>query len=255
MPSRPKLRASLCLIVWNELAGCRLDVPRLPRELFAEVYAVDGGSTDGTVEYLEAQGIPVHRQPRRSLNAAYSHAVDQCTTEAVVVFFPKGTIDPACVVSLRRLLAEGHDLVVASRNLPGARNEEDGRVFKPRKWGVEALSLAAALLWRREGPRLLDVLHGVKAFTVESYRRMKLSDTGVTIDLEMTVRAYRLRLSRTEFPVAEQGRHAGQTRFKILPTGRRLAGFLWRELVRPVDLDPPHPPSSPASGPEQQPLQ
>lgn len=234
MLSPRKLRPSLCLIVWNELEGCRLDVPRLPRELFAEVYAVDGGSTDGTVEYLQAQGIPVYRQPKRSLNAAYAHAVEKCTGDAVVVFFPKGTIAPDCVLTMARLMDEGYDLVVASRNMAGAQNEEDAHFFKPRKWGVAVLSLGCSLVWRREGWRIRDVLHGVKAFTIESYRRMRVSDMGVTIDLEMTVRAYRLRIPRTEFPVAEVARPHGETNFKIWPTAKRLARFLWSELFRTI---------------------
>ena len=79
------MRISLCLMTWNELEGCKLDVPKLPRGAFDEVYAVDGGSTDGTVEYLTAQGIPVHRQPKKGLNAAYVHADEVSTCDAVVV--------------------------------------------------------------------------------------------------------------------------------------------------------------------------
>jgi glycosyltransferase involved in cell wall biosynthesis len=209
-----------------------MDVPRLPRELFSEVYAVDAGSADGTVEYLETQGIPVYRQPKRSLNAAYAHAVEKCTGDAVVVFFPKGTIAPDCVASMVRLLDEGYDLVVASRNMPGARNEEDAHLLKPRKWGVGALGLTASILWRKDGWRIRDVLHGVKAFTVESYRRMNVSDTGVTVDLEMTVRAYRLRIPRIEFPVVETTLLCRKTKFKILPTAIRLVRFLWCEFFR-----------------------
>ena len=65
------MKITLCLIVWNELEGCKIDVPRLPRNDFFEVIAIDGGSTDGTVEYLESQNIAVYRQPKRGLNAAY----------------------------------------------------------------------------------------------------------------------------------------------------------------------------------------
>ena len=87
------MKVALCLIVWNELEGCKVDVPKLPREEFQEIYAVDGASTDGTVEYLESQGIEVHQQPEDGLNAAYVHANHVSTCDAVVVFFPKGTQD------------------------------------------------------------------------------------------------------------------------------------------------------------------
>ncbi len=229
-----KLTKSLVLIVWNELQGCKTDVPLLPREGFDEVFAIDGGSSDGTVEYLQSQGIQVHRQRHRSLNAAYAEAVALAKSEAVVVFFPKGTIAPSTVAQLAAGIDAGADIVVASRNLSGAHNEEDDHMLKPRKWGVGLLSLTAAILWRREGWRIRDVLHGVKAFTVDAYRRMQIADTGVTIDLEMTVRAYRLRIPRTEIPVVENARAHGQTHFRIWPTGKKLARFLAVEPFHPL---------------------
>jgi len=224
------LKKSLVLLVWNEVEGCRADVPRIPREGFAEIFAIDGGSTDGTAEYLTSQGIAVFRQEKPSINAAYADAVRRARGDAVVVFFPKGTVNPAVVAKFGPLLDAGYDYVVASRNLPGARNEEDGSLLKPRKWGVAALSWFASLCWRREGWRVRDILHGVKGFTVEAYRRMQVSEAGVTVDLEMAVRAYRLRIPRTEFAVTEPGRPHGHTHFKIWPTGRRLARFLAREF-------------------------
>lgn len=63
---------------------------------------------------------------------------------------------------------------------------------------------------------------------------MHVSDTGVTVDLEMTVRAYRLKISRTEIAVSEQTRVHGQTRFHIWPTGKKLARFLLKECFHRV---------------------
>lgn len=226
------MKISLCLLVWNELEGCRIDVPNLPRNAFEEVYAVDGGSTDGTVEYLESQGIPVYRQPKRGLNAAYIHAVDKSSCDAVVVFFPKGTIAADSLLAFRPMLEEGNGLVIASRNIKGASNEEDHHVLRPRKWGVMALAMTVALLWRREGNFVHDVLHGYKGFTVEAFRRIDPLGHGLSIDLEMTARAYRLRIKRAEVPVSEVARPFGETRFKILPTAMKLSRYLWWELCR-----------------------
>lgn len=226
---------SLCFIVMNELRGCQEDIPRIDFSQFDEVFAIDGNSADGTAEYLENSGIKVYRQKVRSLNAAYWQAVEATRSDNLIVFFPKGTIDPAVVYEFKRLL-ETHDVVVASRLGEGARNEEDRKILRPRKWGIQALSLFTSLVWRREGPRMRDVLHGVKGFSVGAFRRMKIAERGVTIDLEMNVRAYRLRLSRCEVPVEESARVAGQTNFPIWPTGWKLARFLIRELLSPEPL-------------------
>jgi glycosyltransferase involved in cell wall biosynthesis len=226
------VKVSLCLIVRNELQGCREDVPRLPREAFDEVFAVDGNSTDGTAEYLREQGIPVHPQPKRGLNAAYVHANAVATGDAVVVFFPKGTLPVEDLLRFRPLFEAGHDLVVASRQVEGARNEEDVGIWRPRKWAVLGLAMVAALVWRREGPWIRDVLHGFKGWRRSAFERMRILDEGLSIDIEMVVRSYKLRLSRTEFPTSEKSRGYGETHFKMWPTGRKLLRYLWFELGR-----------------------
>jgi glycosyltransferase involved in cell wall biosynthesis len=225
------VKISLCLLVWNELEGCKLDVPKLPRDAFDEVFAVDGGSTDGTIEFLQSQGIPVHRQVEPGLNAAYWQSIEISSADAAVFFFPKGTLPPEDLHQFRPWLESGCDLVIASRNIAGASNEEDCRFFKPRKWLANTLSLIVALIWKCEGWRVRDVLHGVKGFTVNGFRIMNPSRTGISIDLEVVVRSYRLRLPRAEFPTREMPRPFGETHFKILPTGLKLLRYLAAELL------------------------
>jgi len=222
--------------VWNEKQGCEFDLPKFDFDGFDEVFAIDGGSRDGTVEVLQKYGVTVQPQARRSLCAVYWQAVETSTCDNIVVFFPKGTLDPSIVHRMRDLLLEGNELIVPSRMIQGGRNEEDSRLFRPRKWGVKTLALIAAAFWRKQGPVVWDVLHGVKGFTKRAFLDMEPSRTGVSIDLEMVVRAYRLRLRICEFPVIEMARPWGASRFKILPTGIRLAKFLWREFRRPGPL-------------------
>lgn len=226
------MNVSLCLIVWNELEGCKRDVPRLPREGFEEIFAIDGGSTDGTVDFLKSCGITVYQQPKRGLNAAYVHANDMASGDAVVVYFPKGTLPAADVLKFRPLLEAGNQLVVASRQIAGSVNEEDSHLIRPRKWAVLALAILASALWRREGPMVRDVLHGCKGWQRAAFTRMKILDYGLSIDIEMVVRAYRFRMARIEFPTVETARGYGDTHFKMWPTGKRLLGYLWHELRR-----------------------
>ena len=226
------MKISLCLIVWNELQGCQADVPKLPRDEFDEIFAVDGGSTDGTVEYLESQGIPVYRQPKRGLNAAYVHANEMATGDALVVFFTKGTLPTDDLRKFRPFFEQGYELIIASRQTLGSVNEEDEHFLRPRKWAVLGLAAVAAIVWRREGDWVRDVLHGFKGWKRSAFNRMKILDVGLSIDIEMVVRAYKLHIPRIEFPTREVSRGYGETHFKIWPTGKRLLAYLWFELRR-----------------------
>ena len=227
-----RLRLTLCLLTWNELDGCRHDVGRLPLDEFEEVYAIDGGSTDGTVEYLTSQGIKVHRQLAKGYNQAYICAFEKCTTDALILVHPKGSIDPAEVRKYRPLLEQGYDLVIASRIGKGARNEEDDQWLRPRKWFVLGLGFLAATIWRQKGPVIWDVLHGFRAMRRDRFFAIDPLTTGLSIDLEMVVRSYRHAFRAIEFPVVEQSRHVGETHFKAFPTGKRLLGYILKELRR-----------------------
>jgi glycosyltransferase involved in cell wall biosynthesis len=228
------VQLTLCLLTWNELAGCRHDVPRLKRECFEEFYAIDGGSTDGTVEYLQSQGVKVYRQDKPGYNNAYVSAFRRCNTDALILFHPKGTIDPDATLEFRRYLENGYDLVIASRIIAGSRNEEDDRIFKPRKWFVMALAILARALWKRDGVMIWDLLHGCRAMRKDAFFAIEPLPDCLSIDIEMVVRSYRKCLTRIEFPVHEQPRFYGTTHFRAFPSGLRVLQYLAHELRRPA---------------------
>ena len=228
-----KPTVSLCLLTLNEVDGCRHDVPQLPFDQFDEVYAVDGGSDDGTIEYLETRGIRVIRQKVRGYNQAYICAFENCTSDALVVFHPKGSIlDPRSVLEFRPLFAQGHDLIIASRMGKGARNEEDDHLLRPRKWFVLGLGLVSSLVWRRQGPVMWDVLHGFRGMRRDSFFAIEPVPDDLTLDLEMVVRGYRKSFRMTAFPVKERKRISGDTHFAAVPTGWRYLVYLSREIRR-----------------------
>ena len=223
---------SLCLLTYNEIDGCRIDVPQLPLHQFDQVYAVDGGSTDGTIAYLESHGIAVHLQPKPGYNQAYVCAFEHCTKDALIVFHPKGSIDPGAVAKFRPLFERGFDLVVASRMIRGGRNEEDGKVLRPRKWFVLGLGLLAGLIWRRKGPLMWDVLHGFRGMRRDRFAAIEPLQCGLSMELEMVVRCYRKEYKAIEFPAVERFRPNAKTHFKAIPTGIQLLRYLVFELTR-----------------------
>jgi glycosyltransferase involved in cell wall biosynthesis len=195
-----------------------------------EIIAIDGGSTDGTAEYLESQNIRVVRQKVPSLNAAYHELNSLAQGQYIMSFFPKGTLPVDDLYKFEQFFLNGYELVIASRNLRESVNEEDEQFIKIRKWGVFCLSTVSSILWRKSGNKIHDVLHGFKGWSRKKFDEMNLSEVGVTIDLEMVVRSYRMNLNRIEFPTHEGKRFYGQTNFKVFPTGIRLLKFLISEV-------------------------
>ena len=225
------MRISLCLLTWNELAGCKADIPHLPLDQFEEVFAIDGGSRDGTVEYLREQAIPIYQQGAPGYNNAYQSAFSRCSTDALIFYHPKGTIDPLQLLEFRPRLENGYELVIASRMINGAVNEEDYNFLRPRKWFVLGLAALAALIWRRQGPIIWDVLHGMRAMKASTFADLRTKDAGVAIDLAMVIRSYRANLSVCEFAVVEQLRVSGNTHFPALKTGWRIIRFMLSEIT------------------------
>jgi glycosyltransferase involved in cell wall biosynthesis len=219
-------------MVYNELEGCKQTVPLVNHELFDEVFAVDGGSTDGTIEYLVSLGIDVRIQPIKGYNAAYLHAFSTSPCDALIFFHPKGTINPDHIKPFIQHFNDGIDLVIASRMIKGSVNEEDHSLFKLRKWFVIFLGIISGIIWRREGVFIWDVLHGFRGITRRAFEEMIPLDHGLSMDLEMVVRSYKKKFSRLEFPVQESCRLSGETHFKPVPTAARLFRYLWFEMRR-----------------------
>lgn len=226
------MKIALCLLTFNELEGCKHDIPLIQMDQFDEIYAVDGGSLDGTVEYIKSMGIKVFKQPKKGLNAACVHAVNICKSEAIIFYHPKGTIPVKDTLKFRDYFEKGYGLVIGSRIAKGGVNEEDSKIFKFRKWFVMMIATLSSLLFRKEGIFIWDVLHGFRGCTVNAFRKINPVDHGLSIDIEMVSRAYKFKIKRIEFPTIETCRISGETHFKAFPTGCKLIKYLFQELKR-----------------------
>jgi glycosyltransferase involved in cell wall biosynthesis len=229
-----KKKITLCLVVFNELKGCKIDIKNLPRSSFCETIAIDGGSTDGTIKYLEKNSIKVYNQKKLGLNSAYVEANKVAKGDYVVTFFPKGNLPVKDLLKFENFFRKGFDLVIASRQITNSINEENDKLFKYRKWCVLILAYVSSVIWRKSKNQLLikDVLHGFKGWKKKAFSKMKIINQGLSIDIEMVIRSYKLQLKCVEFPTTERKRSYGDTHFKILPTGFKLIKYLWFEFFR-----------------------
>ena len=206
-------------------------MPRLPRDIADEIIAVDGGSADGTCEYLQAHGIRVVGQSRRGRGEAFRVAMEQSSGDHLVYFSPDGNEDPSDIPRLFEALDSGADMVIASRFVEGGRNEEDDVTFPLRKWANQAFTFLANLVWNR-GPRVTDTINGFRGIRREAFLTLAPESLRYSIEYEMTIRALKAGMRIVEIPTIEGERIGGQTKAPSFSTGLDFLWLFLREIVR-----------------------
>jgi len=242
---------SLILLTLNEVEGVRALIDKLPMDRFDEVLAVDGGSTDGTVELLKSRGVAVFPQPEKGRGVAFRLGAELSQGDHLVFFSPDGNEDPRDIEPLLRKLEEGCAMAIASRFLPGARNEEDGVLLPWRAWANRAFTWIANRAFNR-GPYITDTINGYRALTREAFRAMAPTSKGFMVEYEMSIRAMKLGLRVGEIPTREGDRIGGRSKAGSIPTGLAFLAFLVGEVLsglgRPRTTGAPGPTT--AVGPE-----
>lgn len=227
---RQNATVTLILVVRNEESGVETVVPHIPMSAFDDCYAIDGHSSDSTVSKLEDFGVRVFLQDRPGLGAAMMCGRQRARTDAIVFFHPDGNENPVDLPKMARLLRQGREFVVASRMIAGARNEEDGHLWRPRKMANLGLAWLANLAFAHKGNRTTDVTNGFRGIACSAWDRMKLTSTDLTMDYQMVIHALKLQIPITEFATREGLRVGGQTNFASIPTGVAEMKLLLREL-------------------------
>jgi glycosyltransferase involved in cell wall biosynthesis len=223
---------ALALITWNEIDGVKHDIPLIDRSKFEQIYCIDGGSKDGTTEFVKNAGISVYVQTAKGINQAYIDAVSHCECDAIIFYHPKGTIPVEDIYKFRSFFEQGYEFIVASRMMKGGHNEEDDKFIKLRKWFVLCIGLFEKAVWKREGNTIWDTMHGFKGFTVRGWNECSISNFDRSIDVETVARAYKKKIKRIEFPTKESPRIGGETHFKMWSSGWQTLKYLFWELFR-----------------------
>jgi len=222
------IRASLILLTLNEIDGVRALYDRIPFGAVDECIAVDGGSTDGTVEYLQARGTRVVCQDRPGRGRAFALGAATARGQYLVFFSPDGNEDPADIPRLLELLDAGNDLAIASRFTRDSRNEEDRKLFPFRKWGNLAFTRLLRLLW---GGKVTDTQNGFRAIRREKFLRLCLDAQGFDIECQMTIRALKLGYKIQELSTREGDRLGGRSKLRSIPTGLKILRTILREVL------------------------
>lgn len=232
------MKRTLVLLTLDEIDGVQALIPTLPSDIADEILAVDGGSTDGTREFLQGYKIPVYPQTKRGRGEAFRVGMAHSTGECVVFFSPDGNEDPNDIPKLFELIEQGADLAIASRFLPGAQNEEDDEPLPLRKWVNQAFTLLANIIWNWHRPFITDTINGFRGIRRSAFNHLAPTSLGYTIEYELTIGAMRSNMKIAEIPTVESKRIGGETKGASWPTGVAFLRFFLGEIRR--DIQPYH---------------
>jgi glycosyltransferase involved in cell wall biosynthesis len=224
---------TVVVLTLNEIDGVTDVFPKLPLHAIDEVLVVDGGSTDGTLEFFARRGVRVIRQQRRGRGEAFRLAARHAHHDHLVFFSPDGNEDPDDIPKLIAGLAAGHDMVIASRFMVGASSEDDDKVLS-RRWGTLAFTWLANVLCGRGRPWITDTINGYRAITKAAFQRLAPDAEGYAIEFQMSIRALQLGLRVQEIPTQEAPRIGrGVSKLNAIPVGLEFLALLMREWARP----------------------
>jgi glycosyltransferase involved in cell wall biosynthesis len=219
-----KIKISLILLTWNEIEGVKHIVPLISREWVDEIICVDGGSIDGTVEWLKNHNIPVYFQQKHGRAEAFRVGLSKANGDVLLYFSPDGNEDPADIPHIINKMKEGHDLVIASRFSKMSKSDDATFV---RRFGNNFFTKLVNLFWNAN---VTDAINGFRAVKKSCLQDIAIEAKRFEVEIEMTIRAAKRGYRITEIPTHERRRISGKSKLNTFRDGWIYLKTILREL-------------------------
>jgi hypothetical protein len=191
----------------------------------AVVYVYDNNSTDDTGSKAAAAGAIVRREPQQGKGHVVRRMFADVEADVYVLVDGDDTYDAFAARDLvTRLLDDGLDMV-NGRRIP----TNPGSYRSGHRFGNWLLSRTVATIF---GPRVVDMLSGLKVLSRRFVKSFPCLTTGFEIETELTVHALELQMPLAEVPVPYRERPVGSaSKLNTLRDGLRI-GWLILKLLR-----------------------
>lgn len=221
---------------YNEIDGMKAIMPLIDRKWCDQILILDGGSTDGTVEYARDNGYEVLVQSRPGLINAYRECYPHIRGEILITFSPDGNSVADKIPPLIEKMKEGYDMVIVSRYLPGARSDDDTKMTAMGNWVFTKLINTlfhgnytdAMVMFRAYRTKLIEELGLMEdGFVEKQFRDM------VSWEPWLSMRAAKRRVRIGEIPGDEPARVGGVGKCKHYSWGAVYLAEMVQELLTP----------------------
>lgn len=231
------MRIGVVILTLNEIEGITALYDRLPKEYLSDTFSIDGGSTDGTKEFMDEKGIKIYGQSRNGRGEAFRIAFQETDYDGLVFFSPDGNEDPDDIIKLAKGLEAGADMVIASRMAQGSKNEEDDSPLKFRKWFCQVLTFVANVRWNSgfitgRSEYITDTINGFRSLTKEAFNECQIDADGYAIEHQLSIQFLKHGKRVVEIPTIEWPRIGGESYATPWHAGKQLLMITIRELLR-----------------------
>ncbi|HEU5281041.1 MAG TPA: glycosyltransferase [Gammaproteobacteria bacterium] len=228
------MKTSLCVMTLNEIESIKIIMPQIDRSLFDQILIIDGGSTDGTIEWFKEHNYEVYVQKERGLRQAYKEALPHIRGDVMITFSPDGNSAIEVLPQLVNELKNNADMVIVSRYLGDAKSEDDSIVTRFGNW------MFTTLINLLHGGKYTDAMVIYRGYKKSLFETLKLTDdsafkipeklfcTRISIEPLLSIRAARARLNVTEIPGDEPARIGGERKLQIIRWG---LAFLYQTIA------------------------
>lgn len=227
------MKTTLILPVLNEINGMKAILPKIKPEWYDRLIIIDGGSTDGSIEYAKAKGYFVLEQKKKGLRQGYLEALPHITGDIVITFSPDGNSIPELIPELVSKMKEGYDMVIVSRYAKGARSYDDDFLTAFGNWMFTHL---VNFLFRTKYTDVMVMFRAYKTDIIYSlgldkeylyHLPEKILRTQLSWEPVLSARCAKMKLKVADIPGDEPRRIGGVRKLQIFKWG---AGYLWQIL-------------------------
>jgi len=227
------------VLTLNEIDGMRAIMPKVRREWVDQILVVDGGSTDGTIDYSRDQGYEVYVQRQPGIRKAYEESWPLIRGDIVITFAPDGGSIPELIPPLIGKMREGYDMVIVSRYREGARSEDDDLVTAFGNWMFNRLinlcygaNYTDCMVMYRAYRR--NLAYELKIFEDKAYQPMeRMLGTVAGCEPLLSIRAAKRRMRIGEIPGDEPKRVGGERKLQVVRWGLTYFAQIFKELFTP----------------------
>jgi glycosyltransferase involved in cell wall biosynthesis len=220
------VKSTLAVLVLDEIEAIQKVLPQIQRDWVDEIIVVDGGSTDGTIEYCESQGLKVLRQKERGYGRGMHEVIAIAKGDIIIEFMGDGNCKAETIPLLVKKIHEGYDLVIGSRYKAGAKSFDDTPITRLGNWGFTRL---INVLFRGS---FEDAMMGYRAYRKDVFLRLDCDSPGLCFPTQGSIQFSRFGFKIAEIPSDEPRRLGGVRKAQNFKTGLELCKMIATEAYR-----------------------